>query len=97
MKHLKKINEFINNINYNLLIENLENDTILISSSSDIKSNENYKKIINEGENILPLLIERIKKKNTMTLCMLISDISGINPINSDGDIEKIKDFYLSL
>jgi hypothetical protein len=84
-------------INYNLLIENLENDTILISSSSDIKSNENYKKIINEGENILPLLIERIKEKNTMTLCMLISDISGINPINSDGDIEKIKDFYLSL
>ncbi len=84
-------------INYNLLIENLENDTILISSSSDIKSNENYKKIINEGENILPLLIERIKEKNTMTLCMLISDISGINPINSDGDIEKIKDFYHEL
>ncbi len=96
MKHIKKINEFVNNINYNLLIGNLENDTILISSSSDIKSNENYKKILNEGDNILPFLIERIKEKNTMTLCMLISDISGINDPNSNGDIEKIKDFYLN-
>ena len=96
MKHIKKINEFVNELNYDLIIDNLENETILISSSSDIKSNENYQKILNEGYKVIPLLIERIKEKNTMTICMLISDISGINLPNSNGDIEKMKEFYLN-
>lgn len=96
MKHIKKINEFVNNSSYNTIIDNLENETLIISSSSEIKSNKNYKKLLNEGEYILPVLLERIKSKNTMTICMLISDISGINLPNSDGDIEKIKEFYLN-
>ena len=97
MKHIKKINEFVSDINYDDLISNLNKETLIISSSSDIKENDNYKKLLSIGEKLIPNLLESLKNENNIFICMLISDITGVNPPDKiTGDIKKIKDFYLN-
>lgn len=97
MKHIKKINEFVTNLNIQDLISNLNKETIIISSSSDIKRNDNYKKILSMGNSVLPNLLENLKTDNNIGICMLISDISGIDsPEEIKGNIDKLKEFYLN-
>ena len=97
MKHIRKINEFINEGNYNKIIDNLKMELLIISSSSEIKESNNYKKILDMGIEIIPKLLESMKNDNNISICMLISDISKAKiPDDISGNLEKIKDFYLN-
>ena len=69
------------------IISNLNKETLIISSSSDIKKSDSYKKLLSIGERLIPNLLESLKTDNNISICMLISDI---------GDIKKLKDFYLN-
>ena len=97
MNHIKKINEFVNDINYDIIIDNLKEETLIISSSSEIKENNNYKKLLSMGIEIIPKLVESMKNDNNISICMLISDVSKIKiPDGISGNLDKIKDFYLN-
>ena len=97
MKHIKKINEFVTDLDYDDLISNLNKETLIISSSSDIKKSDSYKKLLSIGERLIPNLLESLKTDNNISICMLISDITGVNPPDEiTGDIKKLKDFYLN-
>ena len=101
MRKLFKINEFIDNKllveKFNILSESFDEETLLISSSSDIKNNINYKEIINLGEDVIPFLIEKIKKETNIGYLMLISELSNIQINNNiSGNVKKMTEFYIN-
>jgi hypothetical protein len=74
MKHIRKINEFINESEIYSLIEKAED-----TSSSDpvyIANRDPYKKIIKIGKQIIPYLVER----NSYIWNIALKEITGIVP-----------------
>jgi hypothetical protein len=75
MKHLKKINEFINDSEIYLLIESAEN-----SPSSDpehIANRESYRRVFELGEKVIPYLLER----ESYIWNIGLKKLTGIEPI----------------
>ena len=72
-----KINEFINNDNLKEIFDKLKLDLLHetghLSSLQEIENSESYKKILSYGKNILPYLIEEIRKDGycSFTLCRI--------------------------
>jgi hypothetical protein len=57
MKHIKKINEFVNESNIYTLIEKAERTPF--SDPEHISNSESYKQVLELGEKVIPFLIER--------------------------------------
>jgi hypothetical protein len=76
MKHIKKINEFVNESIYSL-IEKSEN-----TSSSDpeyIANRESYKQVLEIGEKVIPFLIER----ESYIWNIALKELTGVDPIGT--------------
>ena len=74
MKHIRKINEFVNESKIYSLIEEAEN-----TPSSDpvhISSRESYKKVMELGNVVIPYLIER----NSYIWNIALKELTGVEP-----------------
>jgi hypothetical protein len=86
MNHLKKINEFVNEPNIYSLIESAErtpfSDPVYISNRDD------YKRVIDLGEKVIPFLIER----NSYIWNIGLKELTGVEPIGKTSS--EIVDFW---
>jgi hypothetical protein len=88
MKKMKKFNEFINNdifINIDTdvkkLMDEVEDDCGNMSDRNEITKHKSYKKIIENGENSIPFIIEKINNNNChMIWFKALGEITGNDP-----------------
>ena len=97
-----KINEFINNDNlketFDRLKEDLYYETAHLSSLHQKKESASYKRILSYGNDILPYLIDEIRKGEylcSFTLCLISFELIRPNyveiPKSEAGDVIKME------
>lgn len=98
-----KMNEFLDTEStrksYYEISEELLDEIMIISSSSDIKKSKSYSKLISIGGPIVPFIMESIKNNKTnISHFMLLSDIIGDvgMPENIRGNSKLMSKFYLN-
>lgn len=86
MKHIRKINEFLNESEILSLIEKAESTPL--SDPIAISNRDPYKNVVKIGKSIIPYLIER----NSYIWNEALKEITGIDPIGKKSS--EILDFW---
>lgn len=82
---------------FSMLASTWEKDTLLISSSSQMFSNESYLQIIGMGEKALPYIFADLNKEPNHWFVALKS-ITGVDPVSLEhrGDVSKMTEDWLT-
>lgn len=75
MKHIRKINEFINDAEIYSLIEKAENTPS--SDPEHIANRDSYKKVVQIGESVIPYLVDR----KSYIWNIALKKLTGVEPI----------------
>lgn len=89
MKHIKKVNEFISSSKLKGIINLIEEAESTPSGNPEkIASSSEYRAIVNIGEEVVPILIER----NKYIWNIALKEITGVNPVGESSS--EIKEFW---
>jgi hypothetical protein len=77
MKHIRKINEFINESEIYSLIEKVENECKYLSDRDKMSKNKSYQDLIKYGNHSIPYLIEKLDDNSAMIWVKALESISN--------------------
>jgi len=98
-KNIKKYNEFINNEKYIFeeITTIIDDEIFGISDTNTIFQNENISKLIDMGESIIPLLINKIKTNSSIYDYYILENIiSDCNIPNLEGDYNAYQKYWIN-
>jgi hypothetical protein len=77
MNYIKKLNEFVSNIEISNLINDVEVDCKYLSDTGYVSNHKSYRKIVEFGKESLPFLVEKLSSNTAMFWISALEEITG--------------------